>query len=558
MPTLPLTPPGKGAWLLDTAHFSQPVPALHAEILRRQFTRGFGEGTKLHGLFLDTLDYRPVDGFLYFQPRGVGAPEGAGRPPKAVFWLLSRLLPAMRERTALSRTLSARRPWAADARDWETTVKPARIARCLALQRTSLAALDADALRAHVDACVENLEEAVFLHGRYTISAFYPAGALISYGAEWTGLSPGVLQQLLRGSSPISAGSSAERRAVAAALREDPVQRARVLDPASNAADVIAALQAGETAVARATRAWLEQVGHRVVSGYDLGAPIALEEPRFLVAQLRAALEERPVAPEHDRLAALRAQVPAEHRATWDALLDDARLVSPLRDERIHFNDAWASGLMRRALLHTGERLAGRGVVREPQHLLEITRGELSEVLSGGQGPGAAALADRSSERRGRTISAAPPTLGGTPDDPPPPEWLPAVARHGQRITLACIGALFQEPAIAPEAAMVKGLGVSAGVVEGPVRVVFGPGDFERLRPGDVLVTPTTSPTYNQVLPMLSAIVTDRGGALSHAAIVTREFGIPGVVGCRDATARLSDGMRVRVDGERGEIRPLA
>jgi pyruvate,water dikinase len=55
------------------------------------------------------------------------------------------------------------------------------------------------------------------------------------------------------------------------------------------------------------------------------------------------------------------------------------------------------------------------------------------------------------------------------------------------------------------------------------------------------------------VLPLLGAIVTDRGGLLSHAAIVSREYGIPAVVGCTDATARISDNARLRVDGKAGE-----
>ena len=57
---------------------------------------------------------------------------------------------------------------------------------------------------------------------------------------------------------------------------------------------------------------------------------------------------------------------------------------------------------------------------------------------------------------------------------------------------------------------------------------------------------------------MLGAIVTDRGGALSHAAIVAREYGIPGVVGTREATIRIPDGARVRVDGANGEVTILA
>ena len=66
-----------------------------------------------------------------------------------------------------------------------------------------------------------------------------------------------------------------------------------------------------------------------------------------------------------------------------------------------------------------------------------------------------------------------------------------------------------------------------------------------------------TSPYFKVVLPLLGAIVTDRGGQLSHAAIVAREYGIPGIVGTRDATRVIPDGARVRVDGTTGEVRLL-
>jgi phosphohistidine swiveling domain-containing protein len=59
------------------------------------------------------------------------------------------------------------------------------------------------------------------------------------------------------------------------------------------------------------------------------------------------------------------------------------------------------------------------------------------------------------------------------------------------------------------------------------------------------------------VLPLLGALVTDNGGLLAHAAIVSREYGIPGVVGSRDATTIIPDGSRVRVDGSAGEVTVL-
>jgi pyruvate,water dikinase len=98
---------------------------------------------------------------------------------------------------------------------------------------------------------------------------------------------------------------------------------------------------------------------------------------------------------------------------------------------------------------------------------------------------------------------------------------------------------------------------VNAGVYEGTARLVSNPSEFGRLQQGDVLVTRATAPYFNVVLPLLGAIVTDRGGQLCHAAIVAREYGIPGVVGTKQATELIPDGARVVVDGTRGEIRVL-
>ena len=78
------------------------------------------------------------------------------------------------------------------------------------------------------------------------------------------------------------------------------------------------------------------------------------------------------------------------------------------------------------------------------------------------------------------------------------------------------------------------------------------------IEPGDVLVTRSTSPYFNVVLPMLGAIVTDRGGALSHAAIVAREYGIPCVVGAVGATSRITTGDTITVDGDAGTVTIVA
>jgi pyruvate,water dikinase len=91
-------------------------------------------------------------------------------------------------------------------------------------------------------------------------------------------------------------------------------------------------------------------------------------------------------------------------------------------------------------------------------------------------------------------------------------------------------------------------------VVEGPIKVVREIDDLFLLEPGDILVTPTTGEAFNSMLHLVSAIVTDHGSFASHAAIVSREMGIPCVVGSNDGTRRLESAKRVRVDGTSGEV----
>jgi rifampicin phosphotransferase len=102
---------------------------------------------------------------------------------------------------------------------------------------------------------------------------------------------------------------------------------------------------------------------------------------------------------------------------------------------------------------------------------------------------------------------------------------------------------------------VVSGVGCSPGVHTGTARLVLDPTDFARVQQGDVLIARITTPSYNVLLPLLGAVVTDRGGLLSHPAIVSREVGIPGVVGTGDATLRIQDGARVEVDGDSGTVR---
>jgi pyruvate,water dikinase len=110
--------------------------------------------------------------------------------------------------------------------------------------------------------------------------------------------------------------------------------------------------------------------------------------------------------------------------------------------------------------------------------------------------------------------------------------------------------------AVRSDTALVSGTPASPGRATGSVRVIRGQDEFDELQAGEILVAPITAPAWTPLFNKAAAVVTDVGSAAAHASIIAREYGIPAVVGCGDATARLRTGMRVTVDGSTGNVEP--
>jgi pyruvate,water dikinase len=94
----------------------------------------------------------------------------------------------------------------------------------------------------------------------------------------------------------------------------------------------------------------------------------------------------------------------------------------------------------------------------------------------------------------------------------------------------------------------------SQGIVTGTARIILGPNDFSRVRPGDILVCPYTDPSWTPLLRIAAGVVTETGGVLSHAAIVARELRIPAVLGVPNATTRIPNGTNITIDGATGVV----
>jgi pyruvate,water dikinase len=212
-------------------------------------------------------------------------------------------------------------------------------------------------------------------------------------------------------------------------------------------------------------------------------------------------------------------------------LLRWAQAVAPVREDALaDVGLAWPQ--LRRMLGELGRRLVAAGTIDRADDVYWLRR---AEILGDPDARLADVVARRKELWRGQRRVT-------------PPQLLPKGSSWE-----AFQGVM---PAASTEQSgdVLTGTGASAGQVTATARVLAGPADFARMRPGDVLVAGITTPAWTSLFAMASGVVTDIGGPLSHSSIVAREYGIPAVLGTAVATRRIPDGARVRVDGDAGTV----
>ena len=539
-------PPNPGPWQQDSAHNPVAQTALLQHAYPEGFNRGFEEAFSMYGVLLDRIAMASVNGFTYHQPQPFDLPGPDG--PRDPAWIEAEF----GRRTAVAARAFEARIWREGMRRWDEELKPASVARHRELD-VDLMALDDAQLASHIDACLSHVTEMVYQHHRHNAHALVPVGDFLLHAATWTGRPPTTLLAAFDGHSPVSSVVQPEIRPALDALRNHDEARALLLS-GDDAADVLARLRVLVPEVGE----YIDSVHFRLLDGFDLPNPTIGERPEGLVGRLQAALlvdVDAALRRSDSFVTKLRAEVPVEHQSSFDDLLAEARLVYRLRDERGIYSEISAIGLLRLALLELGRRLHQRGLLDAISDVFEVDREELREICAGGATPTAQDLHERAIDRVDRTAAGAPRFLGPPMPHPPPVDQLPPpLARLMSSVGFLIDGILGQKETPEGDTTTIIGIAGAQGVVEGRVRLVRSIDDLVLLEPDDVLVAPTTGEAFNSMLHLVSAIVTDHGSFASHAAIVSREMGIPAVVGTNDGTQRLALAKRVRVDGTKGEV----
>jgi len=270
-------------------------------------------------------------------------------------------------------------------------------------------------------------------------------------------------------------------------------------------AEANAAREAARVGDQAAVDAFLRTFGHRSAS-LDYAAPTWAEIAPFAG-----------VAPQPELAASLPTISPQSRNIL-------ARLLEMREEQRFHWERILAR--QRALLLSAGHLLETKGLLEASTLIWWLTWDELRQALTEGRAPDPVRIAQRRREHRINVPVRRPTHLG---------PW----KQEGDE----------------PTAAVLRGVGASPGVARGPAQVFQQLNALpEHLPEGCVLVLPCLDPAWTPVLRHVAGLVIERGGLLSHAAIIAREYGIPLVIGVPEATERIMTGAMIGVDGDSGTI----
>ncbi|MBW3606387.1 MAG: hypothetical protein KY460_16070 [Actinobacteria bacterium] len=308
--------------------------------------------------------------------------------------------------------------------------------------------------------------------------------------------------------------------------------------------------------------------GYHIYDTWADDPNIPLASVREYITRLRQGQGlDRPTADvlaERDRITGeYRELLAEEDRGAFDEMVGLARTVFVYIEEHVLYIEHWMWATFWKQSKTLAASLARMGVFDDAEDMFFLRRYEVAEAIydlvaawSVGSRPrGADYWRPIVAERRGIYEVLAnhdpEPALG-----PPPEEVSEPFTVMLWGITTDTVGEWLADDDEEGERRL-KGIAGAPGVVEGPVRIIGDVSELDTVEQGDILVCPATSPSWSPVFSRIAATVSDVGGIMSHTAIVCREYGLPAVVGTGNAVSTLTNGQRIRVDGDTGVVTVL-
>lgn len=555
-----------GYWERDAGHAPAPVSPLQRSLTYPSANRHTPRIFARFGMLAERIELRDIGGWHYYRVVPIGGKDRPP-PPLPVAWLAARLHPQVRRRIRAAIAASRSDLAGATIEQWYGDWLPELEERIDALKAVDLGALDDRDLAHHLEAVAGLTDDGIRVHTTVIGVQLVELYGLAKACGELLDWDDARAFELLQGLSHRSTTPARRLAELARLVAERPALRELVEGREGLDDDAVEEILAADRPFADAFAAYLRDHGHQGLSR-DVVDPIAAERPALLlqlIANQLATGFDPAVTDDHaatrrsatlDEARRRLADRPEADRDRFEDALRRAERAYPIREDNVATTLFGPFGLVRLAALEVGRRMAGRDQLAEPQDVFQLEYDELRAALR--DRTDQRALVDRRKGERAWVEAHPGPACYGTKPEPPASlDFLPRPARFAMEALLwtTTPGLMWAtgDPQ-ANTATRVQGTAASPGRHTGTVRVVRSEAEFDRLRAGDVLVCPVTSPTWSVLFPSVGAVVTDSGGVLSHPAIIAREYQVPAVVGTGNATDVLRDGEVVTVDGTTGVV----
>jgi pyruvate,water dikinase len=529
-------------WMLDQIHCPSPLRRLDYELRLRTFIVATNRSNQRFGLPLRS-EPKLIHGFVYNKI------------------VMDDLDPDTLPAVLQACDDKVRRSYAELRRTWEEAWLPAIEGQLAALNSFDLAGASLPELCLHLGAVRERVEALWEIHNDLLVPLLL---ALHDFEEAFRDLFPGsgplAAFDLLGGLPNKTTETNQKLWNLGRQAARNPLLAATIIEnPVDHLRERLAETEQGQ-------ELWAELEGFLRVYGERnddlfLDQPTWIEDPAPVFRGVREAVlqPERDLASDFTHHAALREEklagvrealemLPAAVAAEFEHLLGAAQAATILSEDHHFWIDCKITHHARRVALELGWRLGAMGILEARDDVFHLGVDELVALADAEPDPQAwrTRVACRQAAWENHS-GVEPPLLLGVPRP-----FLPMDCAMLQ-VSTKFSGNLFQAPAT-PGGGL-EGMPASSGTVVGPARILRSLEEADKLRPGDILVTAFTLPSWTPFFASVKGVVTNTGGMLCHAAVVAREYRIPAVVGTVQATERFQDGELIEVDGDAGTVR---
>lgn len=298
--------------------------------------------------------------------------------------------------------------------------------------------------------------------------------------------------------------------------------------------------------------------GYKAIWSHEFQYPTWKENPTPIIEMLRGYLQTDYDYPKtinavkedlEKAIHELLDDVPAgEGREKLQSALDLSLRMNPLTPDHHFYIDQGTNARLRLVAIAIGKKLTAAGYIDDPEDVIFLRYNELRLLMTDPSAIDARSIvSDRRDEHEQAFMRR-------------PREWVGTATQVALDFPYNALWGFpekfYREPP--KKTGEIKGLPASSGVIEGPARNVASLAEFDQVKEGEILICRMTNPAWVVLFTKIVGLVTDAGGVTSHPAVVSREFGIPAVVGTSNATERIKTGDRVRVNGATGVVEVLS